>query len=844
MMKRIMIVIASIVFLLISALQVYAEIVYQEDFETGTLPFSFEGKKVDGKECSVGALVDEGGARGRVWRDIFLVESDEGGICDNSCFGFYHSQDWSYSNTIYVRFYVRYGDSENSYTWNNTAYRTHELKFPDIDSTSPPNRLIGKHRPAGDDVGRFSVYTPDGTTHRHDAQGTDPFVSNRWYCVEFMVQDNGVSGDVVKIWIDSDDENNPDYDHTSEGNLIDMSTWVPGCSWHWQYRNHAVIDEEHFYYDDIAISTTFIGSGTNNCQDGQITSECTCGDKNYSVGYCCNDIYFDPYYSEITGGCPSGDFYYVDQNHAAASDSNPGTASEPWETIQQGVAQVTAGDTLIVKEGTYTVVPEGSRYIPALNPANSGTAEHPIIIKSDGVVGLTTQHSASGIAQGGNGNSIILDESSSSQTDFYNGWYVRITSGTGQGEYARIASYNPLSKEAVLSHYNWNNVPDTTSGYVLTRPGPLAGTYNRDNIVWDGLKVIEKDNYHPDTGSVVFFSSDNVYFINGEVDAQPVELFDNHNAIRIEGSTNVYVRNNKMHGLEQFPGIDENNPQNHAAIMIYNSNFLILEHNEVYDSYTGFFPKGGNGDHIIRYNYFHDCEKCLRISYHDNVDIYQNIFENCGIMAFQPAEEITNIDFFNNVIYNSTTGINNFFTIGGINVWNNIFAYTGSPYNLDGDPPGNFYSDYNDFYNYDYFRISYENIGGLSAWQSETGYDLNSIEVNPGFVDAANGNFTLQSDSLLMNAGMDRQDNDGDGNTEESIPLGAYITGDECIGLLSDCGGSVSELTCNHPAEQGTPDCTISLNELTSYLNSWKTNLDISINSIMEAINYWKQGSY
>ena len=62
-------------------------------------------------------------------------------------------------------------------------------------------------------------------------------------------------------------------------------------------------------------------------------------------------------------------------------------------------------------------------------------------------------------------------------------------------------------------------------------------------------------------------------------------------------------------------------------------------------------------------------------------------------------------------------------------------------------------------------------------------------------------------------------------------------------GFLNIVKGSVSEITCNHPAEQGTLDCIISLNELNFYINNWKTNLDISINEVMEAINYWKQGS-
>jgi len=45
--------------------------------------------------------------------------------------------------------------------------------------------------------------------------------------------------------------------------------------------------------------------------------------------------------------------YYVDPSHPQASDSNPGTESLPWKTIQKAADTVWAGDTVIVKAGVY-----------------------------------------------------------------------------------------------------------------------------------------------------------------------------------------------------------------------------------------------------------------------------------------------------------------------------------------------------------------------------------------------------------------------------------------------------------------------------------------------------------
>ncbi len=61
--------------------------------------------------------------------------------------------------------------------------------------------------------------------------------------------------------------------------------------------------------------------------------------------------------------------YYVDTNAPSASDSNPGTAGQPWKTISKANQTLIAGDVVYIKAGTYATY---------INPSNSGTAIYPI----------------------------------------------------------------------------------------------------------------------------------------------------------------------------------------------------------------------------------------------------------------------------------------------------------------------------------------------------------------------------------------------------------------------------------------------------------------------------------
>ncbi len=81
----------------------------------------------------------------------------------------------------------------------------------------------------------------------------------------------------------------------------------------------------------------------------------------------------DFYLSDATGITPftNSSPYYVDGANPLASDYNPGTAAQPWKTLQWAAGTLQAGDTVLMQPGTYAST-------APIVPVESGTAAAPI----------------------------------------------------------------------------------------------------------------------------------------------------------------------------------------------------------------------------------------------------------------------------------------------------------------------------------------------------------------------------------------------------------------------------------------------------------------------------------
>ncbi len=473
------------------------------------------------------------------------------------------------------------------------------------------------------------------------------------------------------------------------------------------------------------------------CEDGKITEPCKCGEKAYNAGFCCRGIWFDPYYENIF-----------------SNNTCP------------------AGNFYFVDQNH-----------PNASDDNPGTEEMP------------WKSARYGAQQLQPGDILFIKE----------GIYYYYTGSRGEPGITPIRS-GTSEAPIVIKAYPGHEVIIMSGPSLDTPPdqftNPAIGAYHKNYIIIDGFKVY---------GSVAFWGSQtdpaegcivqNCEIWTGHGD-DPGNPNTNHQGIRLEYTANCIIRNNIIRDVNLYGS------HNYAGIKVYLGSNLLVEHNEIYNCSCGIYDKDSSVNNIYRFNIIHNCptgwlgpnQNGGPLS--QNTKVYQNIFYECN-----DAYKLLNIagqqnfQLFNNIFYNSSES-----TIKALNgedhrFWNNIIVNTFNPYKQNYGTQPISYSDYNCFYNYDYFSINWTSVGSLVGWQSRTGFDQHSIENDPLFINPESHNFHLQPSSPCLNAGIDRQDYDNDGNTTEPINMGCYITGNETIGSIDLSQYIVEESL--HPCPEG-----------------------------------------
>lgn len=425
-------------------------------------------------------------------------------------------------------------------------------------------------------------------------------------------------------------------------------------------------------------------------------------------------------------------------NSATGSDSNTyaqvAAGTHQWATLGRAMwgnairsspnasEAATAGDTVLVAAGTYTAPDTGISYTPAFNPVNSGSSGNRITIRAVGTVNLST---------------------------------------TG------------------------------TSG------GPVIGADNgKHYITWDGFTVDETGYTSLESGeqSIVVFHTSNYGTVQNCTLIGRTTAYDdgNHAAIFFSSVSNGYAYNNSIRD-SKGPG------SNNAAIYTYETTDSIFEHNYIYNCTGGIFVKSAtNSNILIRYNKINTVSDGIHLGANaganTNIIAYQNIIYNATGTAFITWTNVsTGCKIVNNTMYNVGVAFTYNFEDDEVLIYNNIvhtatIVVNSMPYPevlpTVHDWQHNCYYSWGHFYAWDF--------GGFKDWTYWTS-TANQDTVSPAgitgsdplFVSIPSLNFKLQGGSPAAALGVDILDLDGDSSTSDNIPAGAYVTGNETIGIES-----------------------------------------------------------
>lgn len=423
------------------------------------------------------------------------------------------------------------------------------------------------------------------------------------------------------------------------------------------------------------------------------------------------------------------------------------SSSSPWCTIGRAAWGSTnpnvpnasqaaqAGDTVNIAAGTYTTTNKGAssgRWEVALNPANSGTSGAPITFRGIGTVNI---YLAPGLI------------------------------------------------------------------------GPTIGANSKDHIVWDNVRIDEQTAQGastPDTGPVVFHVTTGSKILNSTIRGTYRGWGDNYNGIRLEAVNGVHIANNTIYG------VTGNWSTNDAGIMMYDTANSLIENNYIHSSHTGIFIKGehsGDGwpqqNNTVRFNWIENCSLGgITLIYGNGSMIYQNIFKDNvgGVGITDWAGGSANITIANNTFVHSGGAANSsayvvkgYANLQNVRIYNNIFY--GPFYeavNLGASVAiGDQRIEHNLYYGYQSFGSLNGQQISFATWKNSYNKDNASpagTTNNPLFVDSTL--FKLQAGSPARTIGIDILDLDNNGSTTNIIPAGAYISGNEVIGLTTQPLGS------------------------------------------------------
>ncbi len=421
--------------------------------------------------------------------------------------------------------------------------------------------------------------------------------------------------------------------------------------------------------------------------------------------------------------------YYVATN---GSDSNPGTKDLPWATIQKAANTIVPGDTVCVEAGTYN-------NFPGVLISTSGTELLPITYDANGTVIL-------------DGNNGAVDAFLINGAD----WIIirDFTIRNFAGDKKCGVHLKNDADHCTIENCEIYNIISAGGTTVAAAIRILNSSYNtiKNNHVHHsytgiGLRSYPSELDNETTGNIIEGNICN----NNDISAE------NSDGI---SASDTWIHHNTYRGNVLYSNADD-------GIDLWLSHDNIVEKNISYSNGTK--PGGdGNGfklatktatsgNNIVRYNIAYNNPKAGFLSNGRRQIYYNNTAYSNGTNGFLDTKEAGE---------------------PGSDLWNNTSTgNTGA--DLITQSPSN--ANFNNWCAAGDFHVMYNsaNYYSLASYQAAIGKEANSINVNPGFVDAPNADFHLTADSALIDAGTLIQpgltDRDGTAVPQCDAPdIGAY----------------------------------------------------------------------
>lgn len=446
------------------------------------------------------------------------------------------------------------------------------------------------------------------------------------------------------------------------------------------------------------------------------------------------------------------DFYVATRGN----DSNTGSLSSPFQTVQRGISSVMAGDTLWISAGTYN---------EAITLYNSGTKAAPITVKN--------YHGGTVIINSGNSRAIVLGNT----IGYYTFDGLRFVSNYA-GVYSGDKNFS-LDFGISTSWWGWGAPVDRVTansggnnGFTLKNCNIIGsvgfmGSYNTvTNCTFDG-----KSQFTDAIHDMTVVSHHNTYANN------TIHDFVNRGIWSMGNTSYNIISRNTVYNFASGTASDGIGIDLDGAYI--SDNHILVEHNTIYNGFFGIeFENGSNN--IANGNTIYNCARSISlISFGPpiacreyrrsatNSTVMNNLVYNSShagiIVVNSPGNQI-----YNNTIDSTKSrgwagifladGGTNRFPSNGCTIQNNIVsnsAYGVSSLRLQGTITGSLISN-NLYFNSNGTAITHnwDNHGTytLSLVKSALGIESESIYANPMF---ASGGYNLQGTSPAINMGVE-----------------------------------------------------------------------------------------